>query len=432
MSARVGFVFLSVMLFTASARAKDFSGLYDQTTLEYWQGRYSRSTGRLLKLFQERILRPEELRRLSEAQLLFPLLPAGPDPSPFECYSTADPPTVTMPILSINFISDLSIAYAWLTLNDYSVETITNYIAMLRYRSAQALPQGRYQPPLQALHIPDRALSDAKVNDLSLRLFNDARAFVLGHELGHVYYRHPGNQAVSAAESQHNEEAADAFAIELMRRAGDTPVGIVLFFTAAAQWDPRQPNTHPLSPRRLLALASVLRNSAPDFSRNGIGDQARVEFIAAELADLAGKLADPDIQTSNLLTGRATDIRSLVPRHKGELIARQGKLKFGGPFQGFYQGDTIRFVAGEHESLPIQAVFERNGDAVSGRYSFGLGECEFEGRIISGKLYYNWRWGDNKSGKGVLQTSDDGDTFSGTWGYREASEGGGTWSGRRR
>lgn len=48
----------------------------------------------------------------------------------------------------------------------------------------------RYPLPLLALHIPTNALANSKVDDLSLRFRNTAFAFILGHELGHIYHHH--------------------------------------------------------------------------------------------------------------------------------------------------------------------------------------------------------------------------------------------------
>jgi len=52
------------------------------------------------------------------------------------------------------------------------------------------------------------------------------------------------------------------------------------------------------------------------------------------------------------------------------------------------------------------------------------------GRVAGNRLYFDWEWGPNY-GQAVLEALADG-TLNGTWGYREARSGAGTWTGRRR
>ncbi len=99
---------------------------------------------------------------------------------------------VAMPVLSLMFLEDLCTAYAWLHLKGYSLETIDEYITMLRYKKAADFPDGRYPPPLKALKIPPNALAERAVDDLSLRFRNTAYAFILLHEIGHILYEHRG------------------------------------------------------------------------------------------------------------------------------------------------------------------------------------------------------------------------------------------------
>ncbi|MEJ2653207.1 MAG: hypothetical protein P8173_15855 [Gammaproteobacteria bacterium] len=80
----------------------------------------------------------------------------------------------------------------------------------------------------------------------------------------------------------------------------------------------------------------------------------------------------------------------------------------------------------DSDQIPVEVVFQRNGDRVSGWYSFGLGI----GRIIDGtRLYFDWEWADS-DGRGLLEASDSR-SFRGTWGYREARQGAGVWRGER-
>src|SRR5205823_2284468 len=140
---------------------------------------------------------------------------------------------------------DLSTAYAWLQSNDYALDTISEYTAMLSYKDLG----GRYPAPLPALHIPADALQNKKVDELALGHFVTARMFILLHELGHIYYRHGGSTIPQ-------EVQADQFAIDVMRRSPVPPLGMLVYFMADVSMAdyPAVARTHPLSGSRLQTL----------------------------------------------------------------------------------------------------------------------------------------------------------------------------------
>jgi hypothetical protein len=78
-----------------------------------------------------------------------------------------------------------------------------------------------------------------------------------------------------------------------------------------------------------------------------------------------------------------------------------------------------------------EMILQRNGNDVTGQYSFGLGNGRIRGSVSGETLKLTWEW-DGRFGYGVLRATADGNSFSGTWGYGEATAGAGTWSGRRR
>jgi len=90
-----------------------------------------------------------------------------------------------------------------------------------------------------------------------------------------------------------------------------------------------------------------------------------------------------------------------------------------------------RNVSGETEELPVEAILQRNGDGVAGRFAFGVGEGELRGAVVGPALYFNSQSGDSFS-KGVVQTNPDGSGFSCTWGYRNSDDGGGIWRAQRK
>ena len=237
-----------------------------------------------------------------------------------------------------------------------------------------------------------------------------------------------------AAKSRSNEIQADQFGLELLRDTGLPPLGVILYFMAAANWDPSTPTTHPLTGDRLKALAQQLRSKADGFAHGDPAERTRVEFVAQGLATIADDLELPDVRTSPAIVGPRTDLESLQPHRPhqlmGEASADLGKVG-AFPFNGIYNGVMTRNVNGETEELPVQAILQRNGDGVAGRFAFGVGEGELRGAVVGPALYFNWQSGDS-FGKGVVETNADGSGFSGTWGYRNSHDGGGIWRAQRK
>jgi hypothetical protein len=245
--------------------------------------------------------------------------------------------TVSLSIGSLLFFEDLSIAYAWLWANGYNLSTIDEYGAMLRYRQPSSFAGNRYPLPLLALHIPPSALANSKVDALSLRLRNMAFAFILGHELGHIYYHHPlPSDDMLPQQIRDNETAADYFALELLRRTSTIPLGATLFFQASAYLFPNRrdyPNEqewqiylkkkaeHPLTADRLRLLARRIEVTAGDFARNEPHRRFGIEsiqFMAQGITQIARILEDANLQILMAKKAAQTDVHSLSPRREYE------------------------------------------------------------------------------------------------------------------
>jgi hypothetical protein len=399
-----------VLLAPVALAGRDLSGLYDHATLEEWAPRYERST---TKIF-ERVIKPallaQEIRGIGAVRLDFPLHGEGlAKEHPLQFY--ADAPRVVMPIASLKFLDDLCTAYAWLQINGYSLETISEYTAMLRYKN---FPDGVYPRPLEALQIPPDALTDRRVDELALDHFVTARTFILLHELGHIFYRHNGSTIA-------NEKQADEFAAEVMPRTQLPPLGSLVFFLFDAHWAsyPPGPNdTHPMSGDRLRALAARVEDAG----------------LANALRQLGDSIDDPEIREGFAATGLAANIAALAPRRPGEL-PRAGRADTSGSpgstaFQGRFAGESSQFNDPEGRSFAIEVTFQRHGERVDGQYSFGLGIGRLTGKVIGDTLYFEWDWANNY-GRGLLKANNDGTSFSGTWGYRESTSNAGVWNGRR-
>ena len=395
------------------ATAADLSTLYDPATLEQWQPRYERTTLKIRDEVILPVLLTEERQRLGVPRVVFPPFADGNyKDHPLAFYALSGPPRVVMPVMSLHFLDELCIAYAWLQVNGYRLETVSEYTAMLRYHE---FPAGRVPPPLAALQIPANALQDRRVDELALGHFVTARTFLLLHEMGHIYH---GHRAASYAESQANEEQADRFAAMVMKRTALPPLGMLVFFLADAHWSgypSAEGSTHPLSGARLQALARQVNDP-------GIADGL---VLLGELID------DAVIRAGFVATGKAGRLVALAPRRRGELPKLAAALvtaEAAAAFSGVYVGQGMQ--AGEREPFPIRLALVRRGESVNGEYTFGLGVGEIHGNAIGDTLEFDWKWA-GRGGRGRLASRDGGASFAGTWGNDTSADNAGTWHARR-
>jgi hypothetical protein len=394
---------------------KDFSSMYEIQTLQQWKPRYTASTGRTLDQLVRPWLTAEESRSLAGVVLDFPLFGEGQwREQPLAFYNPPGTTRVVLPIFSLKFLDDLCTSYAWLELNGYSLDTVTEYTAMLAYGVSST---GRYPPPMTALHIPANALHDSKVNELALNHLVTARLFILLHELGHIY---SGQSAQNFEQSLQNEIAADAFAAKVMARTPLPPLGMLIFFMADSSWAayPPTPGTHPLSGSRVRELAK--RVSDPD--------------IAKGMTKIGELMDDPEVRASNMLVAKSTDESTLQPRRdhlQNAASSGSGAAVSKQAFDGTYIGQLVQDID-PHQPMRVQFSLERNGDHVTGTYSVGLGVGVIEDGTVTGDmLNLSWKWG-GTYGYGVMQLTRDGRGFAGTWGFKEAHTGGGRWSAYRK
>lgn len=281
--------------------------IYSNKQLAADKERYTQKYKFLLEKGLWAFMTPGERRALQGVVLWH--IPRGAGPLSFTSVVFEGTPTVRAPLLSIKFIEDLSVAYAWRYQNGYSLEPIDEYLVMLKHRPAKTFPGGRAPDPMTALGVPPRVWErDPKVDDLSLRFRNTAWAFILAHELGHLRFGHTLTDA-SPAEMQRQEEMADEFAVDLLGRSRTIPMGMILWFQATAgymknrsdfpsgaayfQWA-RTKAEHPVSGSRMRNLASRIKrqaSAARDANRADV-----LQFIAVRLAAIGETIEDPDMQ----------------------------------------------------------------------------------------------------------------------------------------
>src|SRR6516165_11515228 len=152
--------FVLVLLLTAPVHAVNISDLYDQQTLAYWGARYRVSTQKILDQVIRPVLLADEKNAIGDFRMEFPTYPPPQMmATPFAFYSDRRGPSVVFPIISLKFLDDLCTAYAWLQIHGYSLETISDYTAMLKY---QRFPSGATPKPLPTLGIRPPLLTNPR------------------------------------------------------------------------------------------------------------------------------------------------------------------------------------------------------------------------------------------------------------------------------
>lgn len=315
-------VWLIVLSFASRGHC-EVIGVYDAQKLVAERIRLEARAKELWQVIYDRLLTPDERATLKQARLAFPTL--SPDGSLLNFSADSQQRIVDLPIHSLLLLEDVCTAYAWLYYKRYSAITINEYASMLKHRRPGDFPGGEFPRPLRALGIPDDALSDKQVNELSLRFRNSAYAYVLAHEMGHILNRHPGNRAVQADVSRTNERQADAFALHVLRRDREIPVGTILFFQMTAftaspgrfdyptveEWQKAlRAATHPVTSNRVRALAEGLRDGA---DRYGANREIAVD-VADKLKKIAAEMDDRDWQLYFRRIGERAPLTTLHPR----------------------------------------------------------------------------------------------------------------------
>ena len=324
-----------LVILPAAARAQDMPALYPQAELSSARQRFQSWFDKLWSRAIQPNLTPAEKQALTGVRFEFPLV--GRHGDPFDYYSDANNRSVMLPVQSLLFWEDLSTAQAWLHLKGYNLEQVEDYVLVLRHRRPRDWKGGRVPPPLEALGIPKDALADKAVDELALRFRNRAFAFILGHELGHIVHRHPGYApGVPRLQARANEEAADRFGLEILRRTSTIPVGAGLFLVNSARWFPSRVDfrtdqswndyleneaTHPLTAHRLREVAKRLLEAADDFVVNEPNKEVGLELvrdIADKLLEVARILEDPDLQRRIAERAATMDLSTLRERRPAQ------------------------------------------------------------------------------------------------------------------
>lgn len=259
-------------------------------------------------------LPPDQRAAASRIGIEFPDPPFGGTPLEF----SASGKTIAVPIASMRFIDDLFILRAWFDRHGCPQENIESYLSM-----ALVSPDP-VQPPLAAFGIDrDVAIADPEVNDASNPLLTVTVLFLLGHEAGHILLGHRTDG--TARQSQSEEVAADAFALDRFAELGVLPAAVSFYFAASAwlETDPSagQRSTHPLSGARLNAIAERFERCPECFTSSLPNPAAATAALASLPSDLR-QLGD--LIESSAFVQQGYVLRTLAPEAKFKSICPSG------------------------------------------------------------------------------------------------------------
>ena len=386
-------------------------------------------------------LTDDERSALGTIKIEVPL--SGTNGDPFSFY-TDDKGTIYLPALSLRFFSDLCVANAWLNAHGYDGTTVRDYVGVL-LREATLSPGAPLPAVFRTLGVPDNAREESAVANRVDLNFGNTIVFLLAHELGHALKKHDTHSR-DPVQKRRQEIEADAFAIEVMRRIGQVPLGVEFWFdverighvqgirrvTSArfpteAEWQKYLAGLdHPVTSERLDALATAVEKAPDSFARNQ-ADQARWTRNSKIFAQYV-RLGAP---SAAIGTARVAEYERVRDLHVEDLKPRKAAFTMPGSeqepaFNGLF---AMRRTAAEGGQDRVDLLLLRTRDEVIGGYSNGKIDGFIQGEIRNdGVLHFTWREG-NGNGKGIAQAQ--GETLRGTWGLGESEQGAGEFSGVR-
>lgn len=304
---------------------QSFAAMYPPSEIARDGARLATAARKIWSIGLQPALTRTERQRLGPVRFEFPR-PRTDDPL-MNFYAARDRAggVIVLPVLSLKALEDLTTAYAWLHTKGHSLSTIDLYYAMLRHRLVIDWSNGRYPDILSALGVPKDAYKLPKVDTMSLALRNEAFAFIIAHEAGHLLYRHKPYRDITTAQARADELQSDRFALDLLVRTSTPPMGAALFFQAQAYHMPHRGefdshdawaaylktvSTHPLSTARIDNIANT---TATDFARRRPNEAATWRFIGNGFRKIAAILEDVDIQRCIKKTATAATATDLAP-----------------------------------------------------------------------------------------------------------------------
>jgi IrrE N-terminal-like domain len=303
--------------------------IYGRAELETEAVRLRNAVIRIYEIGLKPSLTAEEKLAIGDFEFTFPFPKDGGHGSDFA--ATTDGRFLIMPLAALKGLEDLVTAFAWRYEQRQLLSAIDLYFAMLRYRDRRDFPGGKYPAIMDALAVPHDAYKiNKKVDDLSLRLRNEAFAFIIAHELGHIRFKHKPVAQIGALQSQRDETEADRFALDLFARTKTPALGAVVFFQSQIYSLPHRHEypsedewrkhvasvmTHPLSVDRIREMADYMDGP---LARSVSNETLHWRDIGSLVRRLVNIMTDDELARCVVRLAKDADPAILRPRGGGE------------------------------------------------------------------------------------------------------------------
>lgn len=345
---------IAILAIPRQSSGKNVSSMYKEDVLKGLTKSYPGNISWNLDKVIKPVLTKQELAALQDVRMEYPLIEEGGDPFRYFLRIEGKRRTVVMPIFSVKFLDDLATAAAWLRHNDFTTETLPEYIAMLKYQGANKFEGGRYPTPLEALHIPDKPSDNLKVDETAQDLLKTTVVYILSRELGSLYFsqqytrrkaswseqRQKPQQVAMKEWGRHSERQdlmlkSDAFALEIMRRIGVLPHSLSFYLSAQTYWTQNHidfrddeeaylrywnnPPEYAMFPERLHQIADLMIRGKEDYIRQQYDVATgvfQIEQGAREISKLSYILEKKSMQWEIKQRALARKIEDLRPRRR--------------------------------------------------------------------------------------------------------------------
>ncbi len=415
---------------------------YPLALQQEWQQEFSEFTQDNFRGLLAPLLTADEQQRLRGLRFEFPL---GAREQPMDFHAVSDG-RVVLPVESLLLLKDLAGASAWLSLRGHAVAPVFDYAAVLANGGLAAWPAAR-RLPKDALGVPAQLGGDAATLKRYEDLLLSSVLFIVGHELGHLLHGIEDPARATPAARQAAERRADAFALELFRRAQLAPFGAAFFFGVGsrlvplagltgdeARWRARvAAASHPLDGDRIAAAADAMAARQRDFERAFTNPQtapARVQGLIAELrklAELVGRREAAILQADCALTYEPDD---LLPRRDAlfDLRPAAGERFAAEAWSGVHEGEVTVAASGQRTAL--RAILRRDGERLLGATQHLCFRGRLDGRIVGDRASLVWSVGDSRRSLN-LGVDASGRVLDGRWQSLARPADGGEWRLRR-
>lgn len=405
--------------------------IYDLPTLINTQNNYKSRIDWIFQTYFIDQLNFDERQKLEDINLTYPLFSQGQASHPCLIRSFPGERRIVLPILTIKFLDDLSVASSWLQYNGYCQETIKDYLAFIKYNSSFTT-----KAPLEALRIPEKAWHlDLRIDQHAQKIFKSAILWLIGHEVCHLIENHSTNHEGITCYSESQELVADQYALDVFKRSGTFPIGLKLILSIISrsgknkndfynhkQWQAYLQDTsfHPVSAARLSKIRNELKNNAQSFIKSEIDLQHAKHHLSQLHKDL-GQLEDFLTNDAMLLNEKIKALtsskESLYPSYQNQTIPNKLAKAFYNPgaesIEGLYLGRIYQEKAESIPSNNLLVYIYKYDDGFGGKFIFNSLIGEICGKPPGvDKTEVEWILQDS-AGEAIISIPKNG-CFSGT------------------